>query len=125
MTERNGLMMIKALEVLLPNLYLKPNVLAQQFSNIKGKIDSKLPADSKLVKEAADRLHLSPEAAALRRRNYEASVYQSNMKLREIPEIKVLTAINDLQYAKDWPSLTVCIGLAVGSRLVEILSLST
>lgn len=120
MDETNGLAIIKALELLLPNLYFKLSVLAKHFSTLSKTIQTKFP-NSNLEEEAKKRLHLSREGAILRRKNYQAKVYQANAKQRQLSDSEVLATINKLAFEKDWPSLTVCVGLAVGSRLVEIL----
>src|SRR6185503_5427942 len=72
MTKTNGMKVIKGLEALLPNLYLNQNVLAQTFSSVNKVIQTKFP-ESKLAEEAKKRLHITVEAAILRRKNYEAT----------------------------------------------------
>lgn len=123
-TEQNGSKTVQVLEKLLPVLYLKPNVLAKWFSDISKIIQNKFP-ESKISAEAKKKLHLPLEAAILRRKNYEAKVYQVNVKQRQITDSQVIKAISELQEAKDWPSLAVCVALSVGSRASEIMMVST
>lgn len=123
LNKSNAIPIIKALEVLLPTLYTKPNVLAQHFSTISMTIQNMFP-DSEIAAEAKKRLHLSKEASILRHKNYQARVYQANVKQRQLGDSEVLAVINKLAFEKDWVSLAVCVGLTVGSRLVEILRVS-
>jgi hypothetical protein len=44
---------------------------------------------------------------------------------RQLIDSDILKLINDLRFAEDWISLIVCVGLAVGSRLIEILRVTT
>lgn len=124
MTKKNAMKIIQTLELLLPNLYMKPNVLAQHFSTLVKTIHTKFP-DSNISAEASKRLHISKEASILRRKDYQAQVYRVNAKLRPMLDSQVLEVINKLQYERKWPALTLCVALAVGSRLNEILMVST
>lgn len=123
MTKKNASLIIDTLEVLLPNLYFNRNTLSVEFSKLVNTISNKFPG-SDIEKEAQNRLHLEQQAAKLRRRDYEAQVYRVNNNLRPMLDTQVLEVINKLQYSEDWPSLTLCVGLAVGSRLNEILMTS-
>ena len=123
MNKKNAVKIIKALELLLPALYAKPNVLAQEFSAISKTIQNKF-RETDIAEKAKKRLRLSKEASLLRHKNYQARVYQANVKQRELKDSEVLGIINKLSFEKDWVSLTVCVGLAVGSRLIEILLMS-
>ena len=122
-TEKNAMKIIKSLGLLLPALYAKPNVLAQELSTISKTIQNRFPG-TKIAEEAKKRLRLSKEASLLRHKNYQARVYQANVKQRQLSDSEVLGVINRLSFEKDWVSLTVCVGLAVGSRLIEILQMS-
>ena len=123
-TEDNAIELIDALKKILVALYDKPNVLAMMLSDFNQEIQSQFP-EGKISEHAKDVLRLGQEAAAVRKKNYSAKIYQQLGNQRQILDTDVLRIINELRYQPDWVSLCVCVALAVGSRLIEILRVST
>lgn len=121
--EKNGGAIIDGLAKILPILYSKPNVLAAHFSQINVYIQKNF-VDSKVAMHAQEKLHLSKEAAILRQTDYAAKVYKQHGEQKQLVDSEILEKINELRTHEDWQSLLVCIGLAIGSRLIEIITVS-
>jgi hypothetical protein len=121
--EKNGGAIIDGLAKILPILYSKPNVLAAHFSQINVYIQKNF-VDSKVAIHSQEKLHLSKEAAILRQTDYAAKVYKQHGEQKQLVDSEILEKINELRTHEDWQSLLVCIGLAIGSRLIEIITVS-
>jgi hypothetical protein len=94
------------------------------FSTFSVSIQEKF-GDGKISEKAKEVLRLPKESALLRNKNYSAKVFAQHRHQRQIVDSDVLEQINLLRYKKDWVDLTLLVGLAVGSRLIEILKVST
>ena len=121
---------------LLPVLYTKISVLNTWLSTISGTIQKKFHTDEKLgveiVRTAKNKLRLSKEERKLQQINYAAKVAKANAQQKELTDTKVLEVINSLRTAiaedqkgKDVISRICLVGLCVGSRISEIVSVST
>lgn len=122
MTEEMGPVVIEALAKILPNLYFKLTTLRQEFSNISKVIYGKFPSLTPLVKE---KLHLGKEAKILVSGNYSRQVVHQNQNLIVVNYNKVKKIIWDLKDSKDFYSQIQLVAVCVGSRLSEILKVST
>lgn len=122
--ERNSIFIIDAVAKILPALYPKPNTLAQNFSTFSVAIQEAFP-ESKTADYARKTLHLAPEASLLRNKEYSSKIFNQHRNQRQLVDGEILEHMNVLRYKEDWVSLTLLVGLAVGSRLIEILMVST
>lgn len=123
MDEKNGMKIIDGLAKILPVLYTNPNVLAGKFSLFNTTIQRMFP-NTNIAEHSREVLHLDLEAATLRRTDYAAKVFAQHGQQRQLLDSEVLERINTLRTKTDWESLIVCVALAVGSRLIEIVSVS-
>lgn len=122
MPERVGKQVIDALAVIIPALYPKVNTQASHLSDFSKVIAEKFP-DLKTYAKA--KLHISKEASLQRRANYTALVAARNKNQELLSDTRVLEVISELRKATDYISQICLVGLCSGSRLVEILLVST
>lgn len=122
--EGNSIDIIDAVAKILPALYPKPNTLAANFSTFSVAIQNAYP-ESKTADYARKTLRLAPEASLLRNKDYSSKIFNQHRHQRQIVDGDILEQMNLLRYKEDWVSLTLLVALAVGSRLIEILMVST
>jgi hypothetical protein len=124
MNHSNYKIMIDGVAKLLPALFSAINALAVHFSRFNRAIQIKFGDDSDEASYAKQHLHLSQEASLLRKKNYAEKIFKQHEHLKQITDTEVLEKINTLRYKDTWPELCVCAGLAIGSRLIEIVYVS-
>jgi hypothetical protein len=122
MTLPIGKQVIDALALLYPALYFNQAVLAGEFSKVSVLIQVKFPSLTEYCKQ---KLKISKQARILQISNYSAKITKENANLRELTDTKVLDVISTLRPLKDYISQLVLVGLCVGSRISEIIMVST
>lgn len=121
---KNAKEIIDTMNEIIRALYFKPNVLATKLSEFSKLMQERFP-DSEIATHAKKVLHMNMDAAITRKKDYSAKIYKQLANQKQIVDSDVLQVINDLRYQKDLWSLTVCVALACGSRLIEIIRVST
>jgi hypothetical protein len=118
---------IDSLAVLLPVLYTKISVLNSALSTISVTIQKKFHTHKDIVAYSKAKLRLSKEERKLQQINYAAKVAKANEAQKEVSDTKVLGVINSLRDSPrgDYISKICLVGLCVGSRISEIVSVST
>jgi hypothetical protein len=119
MDEKNAVEIINAVNKIIRALYDKPNVLAQKLSDFSMSIQKEFP-DSKVAGYAKEVLHLGADAATTRKKNYSAKIYYDLGNQKQLLDSDIIKHINELRYSQDWTDKIVCVGLSIGSRLIEI-----
>lgn len=120
MDEKNAFEIIDAVYKIIQALYDKPNVLSQMLSDFSVSIQREYP-DSKISEYAKRVLHLSDDEKTAKKKNYTAKIYHDLGNQRQLLDTDILKHINVLRYSEKWIDLIVCVGLSIGSRLIEII----
>ena len=118
---------IQTLHVLVPALYPNLKTQAQWFSNFNKVFKTKFHNETSIKELAADLLRLPKEGRKLLQNDYSVQVAQRNANQIELSDTKVLEVIAELRAApsEDYISKICLVGLCVGSRISEIVLVSS
>lgn len=97
------------------------NTQKMAFVDVKKAFDRIFRDRADVLEMAFDYLKTSPVLKKLLQVNYEKQVYEKNVSQKEITDTFVLAKINEFKNSNDWKKLMMAVGLAVGSRMIEIL----
>lgn len=97
------------------------NTQKQAFTDVKKPFDRIFRDYPNVLQAASEYLKTNPVLKRLLQANYEKQVYEKNIAQKEITDTFVLAKINELKNSTDWRKLMIAVGLAVGSRSIEIL----
>jgi len=97
------------------------NTQKMAFTEVKKAFDRIYRDRANVLELAADYLRPNPILKKLLQQNYDKQVYERNAVQKEITDTFVLAKINELKNSNDWRKLMIAVGLAVGSRSIEIL----
>lgn len=97
------------------------NTQKMAFTDVKKAFDRIFRDYPDIITLSAEYLRSSPILKKLLQANYDRQVYEKNVTQKEITDTFVLAKINEFKSSTDWRKLMIAVGLAVGSRSIEIL----
>lgn len=115
---------IPYLQELMPVIYQNTNSRTSNYGALRDSIEEKYKDYPDIIQMTKSVLHISQASALERKMNYAADVHQRNINQIEISDKAILKIISDYQFSTNWRELMVVAGLAVGSRMIEIIKVS-
>lgn len=123
-TEETLEKIMKPMHDIMEVIYPKPNTLASYYVLLRDAVKTRFADNPDLIKRAQNVLTAGAPAFRLRQTDYNASVLSRLQNQVEISDVEVLKLLNERRYAEDWKDQMIFVGLAVGSRMVEIIKVS-
>lgn len=105
-------------------LYPNPRTMSTRISQLKKVIVKQFSNFPEVLQLAQSSLKAPVEVSKSLKKNYQAKLYDTNKKLRQLDDAEIFSIINKIQFSDDWRDRGILLGLSSGARLIELARLS-